>query len=120
MTETGSMTARGPTVLVVDDDPVVRDSLVGWLAENNVLAVAALDGRVAAARVATHRATLRLALIDVNMADPDGPNTAAALWAVAPRLTCWFMTGAPISYSLGDLERISGHPVLTRAVPTLM
>ena len=58
------------TILIVDDEPVVRDSLEQWFADERYRVVTAANGREALAAVAQARPAL--ILLDLMMPEMDG------------------------------------------------
>ena len=62
----------GCTVLVVDDDPGIRESIVGVLADEGYTGIEARDGLDALARLRTGDAAPCLILLDLMMPGMDG------------------------------------------------
>lgn len=78
-------------VVVVDDEPAVRDMLADVLAELGCRVTCHRDGPGALAAGAPGTATL--ALVDRRLPGPDGPAVMASLRARAPGLVVALMTG---------------------------
>src|SRR6516162_5053147 len=82
-----------PTVLVADDEEVVRSLLRAALPRLGFRPLLAADGDEALRLYREHAADVRAALLDVLMPGRDGPATLAALRGLRPSLPCCFMTG---------------------------
>src|SRR4051812_16678535 len=79
-------------VLVVDEDPAVLRAVSNMLRFLGVPAGTACGGAAAVSAYREHRTAIRLVLIDLHMAEMDGPEALAALRAIDPAVRCWFMT----------------------------
>ena len=88
-----------PALLIIDDNPSVRESLV-FLFEHRGYRVSAADGGVAGIALAKEQA-FDGAIVDVNMPGMDGVQTCRALKAQAEKLgrplPVWMMTGVSTS-----------------------
>ena len=82
---------RGGTVLVVDDDPDLRDLAADWLAGNGYVALQAESGAAALA-VIDERHDIDLLLIDFAMPEMNGVDLARAARELRPELRILFMT----------------------------
>jgi DNA-binding response OmpR family regulator len=89
--------ARTPTVLVVEDDPLVRTILLRFLRFDGHVAVDAHDGPAAIALFDLHAGAIPLVLMDVNLPGRDGIQIAAELRRRKP--------GLSIIYVSGDVEQ---------------
>jgi len=83
--ETGRLTSlrgilRGRRILVIDDNPVVRDTLVEWLEWGGMQVVAA-DSAAAALKAVRGQPPFDLALVDLYMPEASGVEMAAILRA---------------------------------------
>jgi PAS domain S-box-containing protein len=88
----GDLSARGETVLLVEDDAEVRSHTAGLLRELGYGVVEA--GTMASALVTLQeRAEVKLLLTDVGLPDGDGRKLADAARAISPELKILFMTG---------------------------
>jgi CheY-like chemotaxis protein len=83
---------KAATILVVDDDPAVRELTVSALEEMNYRVLAADNGRVAI-EVLRQTGTVDLALIDLVMPVMNGRELATRIRAVEPGRAILFMTG---------------------------
>jgi signal transduction histidine kinase len=83
---------KAATILVVDDDPAVRELTVSALEEMNYRVLAADNGRVAI-EVLRQAGTVDLALIDLVMPVMNGRELATRIRAVEPGRAILFMTG---------------------------
>jgi DNA-binding NtrC family response regulator len=78
------------SVLVVDDETIVRESLGGWFSEDGYRVVTASSGRDALKLAAEGR--FHLAILDIKMPGMDGLELQSRLAQVAPDLTIVVMT----------------------------
>jgi anti-anti-sigma factor len=86
----------GPSVLVVDDNELVRELLAGALRRRGLRVVLAGCGQEAVEQCGNNPGGIAVALLDVNMPGRlSGPATLAVLRTICPQLTCCFMTGDP-------------------------
>jgi DNA-binding NtrC family response regulator len=92
-----------PGVLVVDDDPVLRDLLNAVLTARGFRVWVCPSGEEALAVYLRHRNQIALALLDVRMPGLDGPGTLSALRRIDPGVRACFMSGHTDPYSLDDL-----------------
>jgi CheY-like chemotaxis protein len=95
--------ARRPRLLVVDDDPAVRQLLALGLEHFGFAVELAGGGLEAIARVQGQGPDLDLVLLDVRMPDLDGPQTLAALRQINPRIRCCFVSGDVGNYTADEL-----------------
>jgi PAS domain S-box-containing protein len=86
------LSARGETVLVVEDDAEVRSHTAGLLRE---LGYGVIEAGTMASALATLQETpeIKLLLTDVGLPDGDGRKLADAASAISPALKILFMTG---------------------------
>jgi DNA-binding response OmpR family regulator len=87
------MSVAGATVLVVDDEPAVLDTVRDGLVAHGyqVLTAAGPDQAIQVAQA--HAGTIALALIDVVMPGMSGPEVARRLHESRPDLKVLFMSG---------------------------
>jgi len=79
-------------ILVVDDDPLVRGTIVSALAELGYLTQEAASGAEAIAALSADEPPA-LVILDYVMPDLDGAETAREIAAIAPDLPVVFSTG---------------------------
>jgi DNA-binding response OmpR family regulator len=82
-----------PVVLVVDDEPMVRDVLQQFLTREGFEVLTASNGTEALALCREQPGRVALALLDVRLPVLDGAETMAALRAVDPGVRCCLMGG---------------------------
>lgn len=85
--------ASGETILVVDDEAVIRDILREILEENGFKVLLARDGAEALARLAENAHCIRLAIVDLVMPVLDGPATIPAMKKIAADLKIVCVSG---------------------------
>ena len=83
------------TVLVVDDESVVRDWIARVLDREGIRAVLAVDGRQALRLVTDGHVRPAVLLTDIEMPGMTGVELAARLHAMRPDLRVVMMTGDP-------------------------
>jgi PAS domain S-box-containing protein len=89
------------TVLVVEDDPQVRNFIRTVLQEYGYQVMEAEDGEEALAKFHAHRERIRLAILDVIMPKRNGREVWEAIHAVAPEIKALFLSG----YTADILQR---------------
>ena len=95
------------TVLVVEDDPLVRAILLRILRFNGYSAMEAHDGPRAVALFDEHADTIPLVLMDVNMPGRDGIDVATELRSKKPGLSVIYISG-DVEHGQIGLERGEG------------
>jgi CheY-like chemotaxis protein len=119
------MSERNLSVLVVDDEPMVRSLLKRSLAAHGISAWTAANGREAIELYWLHRAQISMVFLDVCMPQMDGPTTARALKDIDPQVRFCFLSGCYGSYSaegllsLGALELFSKPFVLAELIESI-
>jgi CheY-like chemotaxis protein len=103
--------AGGPTVLVVDDEPVVRAWIARALARAGIHSVAAADGRQALRLIADGTARPDVLLTDLEMPSMGGVELAARIHALRPGMRIVMMTGDP-----GKAASAREHSTIVAAV----
>jgi CheY-like chemotaxis protein len=92
------------TILVVDDDAVIRRLLTTVLRSKGFATLEAADGRAGVAAYRANRLSVGLILLDVRLGgDLDGPETLRQLKQLDPGVRCCFMSGDPGPHSVQDL-----------------
>jgi CheY-like chemotaxis protein len=103
-----------PEILVVDDEPLIRQLLELALPAHGLAVRTAAGGRQALDLYRTHRGTIDLVLLDVSMPGLDGPQTLARLREIDPGVRCCFMTGHSARYGAGQLLALGAAHVLAK------
>lgn len=86
----------GPTVLVVDDDPVVRADIAHALGLAGIAAVVVADGKQALRLVAGGTVRPTVLLTDIEMPRMGGVELVARMHALRPAMRIVMMTGDPV------------------------
>ncbi|MDQ4132050.1 MAG: response regulator [Actinomycetota bacterium] len=102
---------RGETVLVVDDEPAIREVARRILAHNGYEVIVAPDGAAAIALAQAHEGPIHLLLTDVVMPQMSGPELSAEMRVARPGLPVLYMSGyaPPV---LGSREEIDAEGLL--------
>jgi len=84
------MSPGGATILVVDDEPVVLDTVRDGLTAHGYQVLSAASGDEALQASQAHQGSIALALVDVIMPGMSGPEVAQRLHAARPDLKVLF------------------------------
>jgi len=87
------MSPSGATILVVDDEPVVLETVRDGLSAHGYEVLMAGGGAEALQIAQAHQGAIALALVDVIMPGMSGPQVAQRLHASRPDLKILFMSG---------------------------
>jgi two-component system cell cycle sensor histidine kinase/response regulator CckA len=87
------MSPSGATILVVDDEPVVLETVRDGLTAHGYQVLTAGGGEEALQTAQAHQGAIALALVDVIMPGMSGPEVAQRLHASRPDLKILFMSG---------------------------
>jgi two-component system, cell cycle sensor histidine kinase and response regulator CckA len=87
------MSPGGATILVVDDEPVVLETVRDGLIAHGYQVLTAGGGEEALQTAQAHQGAIALALVDVIMPGMSGPQVAQRLHASRPDLKILFMSG---------------------------
>ncbi len=91
--ETVAPTGQGATILLVEDDEIMRNLTRKLLEEHGYIVAEANDGKAALQWVQTHPDEIDLLLTDVIMRNMSGPELVANLTASIPNLKVVYMSG---------------------------
>lgn len=83
------------TVLVAEDDPVVRKLSRDVLVRSGYTVIEAVDGEDAVQKFLEHRDTVRLLVFDVMMPKKNGREAYEEIYRINPKLKVIFMSGYP-------------------------
>ncbi|MCK4659781.1 MAG: response regulator [Phycisphaerae bacterium] len=112
MHDTSQMPTGTETILVCEDDELVRNLVVRILQGSGYTVLAAENGEQALKLAAEHRSPLHLLITDVIMPDMNGRKLADMLVAIMPKLRTLFVSG----YTSNVIAR---HGVLDEGVEFL-
>jgi hypothetical protein len=104
----------GETILVVEDEPLVRQSVIRMLRRGGYKFVEASTGLEACELFTQRRQEIQLALLDVVMPELSGPETAIRLRAVNPAVKILFMSGYPRDFFDENAEARSLGPLIQK------
>jgi len=100
------------TVLLVDDDPVVRTTTERLLRKWGLTVLTASDGREALSMFRTHRGEIRVVLLDLIMPNMPGEETFTALRRLDPKIRVLIVSGQ------GDSDR--ANTILSRGAEGML
>ncbi len=104
----------GELVLVVDDEPPIRDVLQRMLEELNCAVLTAAHGADALIRFGEHLGAVKLVLTDLSMPVRDGLNLVQSLRQIAPDLAIITMTGLKDENRVARLKELGVEQNLTK------
>jgi DNA-binding response OmpR family regulator len=87
------MSPAGATILVVDDEPTVLETVRDGLTAHGYQVLTATSGQAALEVAKAHQGSIALALVDVVMPGMSGPDAAQHLHQSWPDLKVLFMSG---------------------------
>lgn len=91
-------------ILIVDDDPFLRDLLVRYLSQQNYTVVAVKTGKEAVEK--THQMPFQIAVIDILLPEMSGIELVDELNAIKPEMILILITGHPtLETALEALKR---------------
>lgn len=99
----------GGTILVVDDEAIVRETCESMLERLGFATVGARDGREALARFEAHRDAIVAVVLDLAMPVMSGEEALRALRALRPALPVVVTSGF---YSAEAVARLRAEPAL--------
>lgn len=102
------------TILVVDDEPFIREFLSEILEENGFLVYTESSGKSGLAFFEAHREEIDLVVTDRNMPELDGERLLMQLKSIRPSLPVILMTGNLESEVASRLEESGAHKVLRK------
>jgi two-component system OmpR family response regulator len=108
-----------PEVLVVEDEPAVRQCLAVVLRHYGFAVREAGSGERAVEVYERHRDTIAVVLLDVQMPGLDGPQTFALLRDINPAVRAVFMSGNTGVYSAEELLALGACHVLGKPFRSL-
>lgn len=97
----GSPTCRLPGVLLVDDEPFIRDVVSLGLRRQGFAVLTAASGREAVELFRRRRDDVDVVLLDMVMPGMDGPMTLAQIEQIDPRVRCCLMSGGATPETAG-------------------
>jgi CheY-like chemotaxis protein len=103
-----------PAILVVDDEPAIRQLVADVLHQQGYAVLVAATGEEAVALYQNHPGTIQLVLLDIRMPGQDGPATLDALRALDPHVRCCFLSGDLGGYTEEDLLQRGAQGVLRK------
>jgi two-component system, cell cycle sensor histidine kinase and response regulator CckA len=101
------------TVLIVEDEPAVRELAAEFLRSAGYSILSAQDGNEALAIAKNFSAPIHILLTDVVMPGMRGPELAEKLRRVRPKIKVVYMSGY-LDYAEGNGESLAGSPFLQK------
>lgn len=101
-----SQPERQPTVLLVEDDELVRDAMTRLFVREGYLVLTAPTGHDAIGLLRTPSSTIDVVLLDVGLPDVSGADLCARLRQFFPHLPVVVCTGAASPEEAADLRQL--------------
>ncbi len=102
------------TILVVDDEPFIREFLTEILEENGYLVYTKSNGKDGLAFFEDHREEIDLVVTDRNMPELDGERLLMQLKSIRPSLPVILITGNIDNDISERMEQSGAHKVLRK------
>lgn len=103
-----------PTVLLVEDEPSLRNGLVRYLTQHGYTVLGAANGREALEHLARHTGELHAVLTDMVMPEMSGTELLQRVRSVRPGVRALLMTGyTEEALAVGGMNAL-GEPVLQK------
>ncbi len=109
----GAPTGHGELIMVVDDEPALRNAVVRMLTRLGYRSIAAEDGEDAIARLALGGDQVAVVLTDLRMPKMPGDELSEHIRRMRPDLPVLFMSGQADDATVRD-TRLANHPVLAK------
>jgi two-component system, cell cycle sensor histidine kinase and response regulator CckA len=82
-----------PTILVIDDEELIREAVQDALDFSGIMVLAAANGQEGVAHFAAHQTSIKAVLLDMHMPVMDGPTTLQHLRALDPAVKIILCSG---------------------------
>ncbi len=108
------MLGRNELILVVDDEPAIREVTRAALEAYHYQVLTAQDGVDAISVYVQHKDDIRLVLIDMMMPSMDGPTTIRTLRKINPQIKIIAASGLLSNYHTADLTSVDVEACLPK------
>lgn len=112
-----TLNVAAPVLLLVDDEPLIRDMLANVFKLRGWQVIPASDGEEAVRLYREHPHRVDLVLLDVQMPGMDGPTTLARLREINPHMRCCLMSGNLGTYHSTDFKKWGIDELLLKPFP---
>ena len=109
----GPPAGRGELIMVVDDEPALRDAIARMLTKLGYRSIRAEDGEDAIARLVLGGDQVAVVLTDLRMPNMPGDELGEHVRRMRPDLPVLFMSGQADDATVRD-GRLANHPVLSK------
>ena len=109
---------QGETILLVDDEPLLRDIVVRQLVGANYRVIKASNGNEALNLYKEHREQISLVILDLLMPRMSGKQCLEALRKLDPKVRVLIASGALNSEIEGDLKEIGARGLIAKPFDT--
>jgi CheY-like chemotaxis protein len=92
------LAGKSETILVVEDDATVRDSIITMLEEFGYKVIEAVSGEDAVAKFTMNRGSIKLLILDVIMPGMNGRETYERIKRINPAVKAIFTSGYTIEF----------------------
>ena len=97
------MMVHPPLILLLEDDPVLRELMVRTLVDGGCPVLEGGNGRIGLELAKSHHGSLALVITDISMREMDGIELARAVRVLFPTVPILFTTGHPDRYDSVNL-----------------
>ncbi len=105
---------KGTTILVVDDEPVMRETARLHLQKAGFVVLTAVNGKDGVEKYTMNRDTIDLVIVDMIMPEMDGRDTFIALKEMNPVLPIILTSGFSRSGDFEDFRKMGFYDVLSK------
>jgi CheY-like chemotaxis protein len=113
---TDSPADHQPTLLVVEDDEMVRDAMIRLFVREGFLVLTAATGHDAIGLLRTPATSVDVVLLDIGLPDVSGADLCARMRQIFPDLPVVVCSGAASPEELEDLRRLGISRFLTKPI----
>ncbi len=113
---TESQSDHQTTLLVVEDDEMVRDAMIRLFVREGYLVLTAATGHDAIGLLRTPATSVDVALLDIGLPDVSGADLCARIRQIFPDLPVIVCSGAASTEELDELRRLGVSRFLTKPI----
>jgi DNA-binding response OmpR family regulator len=111
-----SQSDRQPTLLVVEDDEMIRDAMIRLFVREGYLVLTAATGHDAMGLLRTPATSVDVVLLDIGLPDVSGTDLCARMRQFFPNLPVVVCSGAASPEEIDGLRRLGISQFLTKPI----